>query len=437
MLLKWMLNNARIACLWVLGFLALAGYASGAAASGETPKAWAIALTWSDDPATTQTISWKTDAAVNSGCVQYQPADDSRADQSAWQKQSATSEPFMFAPGDHAQNIKIFTTTLTGLKSKTRYCYAVQAGGETSETHIFSTADPAAQDFTFLVFGDSQSGDANKPDYSAWHTTLQNAYQLNPDAKFFVNVGDLVETGQNYAHWEHWFAAARGVIDAIPAMPVEGNHEIYGPGKSGKPLYFISQFKIFPNGPAELQGQVYSYNYGPAHLVVLDSQAEEEAPRGLDILKIQSQWLEKDLAAARQPWKIVFFHKGPYCVRLLRANEDVKQAFCPLLDKYHVDVVFNGHDHGVARTYPMNGDKRAADPKAGTVYYIAGRSGAKYYRDLSAKTWDAFFFNPEKQPCYVVAQIHQAKLAITVRNQDGTLLDAYTIEKEAEKSRLP
>ena len=67
------------------------------------------------------------------------------------------------------------------------------------------------------------------------------------------------------------------------------------------------------NGPEGLKGQVYSYDYGPVHFVVLDSQEEEQKKHG-DILKIQQTWLEADLAASKAKWKIVFFHKPPYPV---------------------------------------------------------------------------------------------------------------------------
>ena len=40
-----------------------------------------------------------------------------------------------------------------------------------------------------------------------------------------ISSGLLVEIGQMYAHWNNWFDAAKGVIDTVPEMPVQGNHE--------------------------------------------------------------------------------------------------------------------------------------------------------------------------------------------------------------------
>lgn len=387
-----------------------------------------ITLTWSGDPMTTQTVSWKGTTLAGNNSVQYQVAGATGKPE----EKAAVYEKMPQARGGDAEDKNFFTVNLTGLMPGTKYVYAVVTDGVAGKPHTFATEAKAAVEYEFLVFGDSQSGNPVSLDYKPWQETVHQAYNQNPGAKFFVNMGDLVETGQSYAHWEKWFAAAEGVIDAIPAMPVLGNHETYSPNplqRDPKPVYFVSQFRLPENGPEKLRGQVYSYDYGQAHLVVLDSQEHEEAVKYGDILNMQSQWLERDLAATRQIWKIVFFHKPPYNNRKGRPNPDVKAAFCPVFDKYHVDVVFNGHEHGIYRTYPIKGDKIQKETKEGTVYYTTGRSGAKYYNDLGPTEWDAFAYNPQDQPCYEAVQVSAAQLVITARKQDGALIDKYTVTK--------
>lgn len=108
----------------------------------------------------------------------------------------------------------------------------------------------------FKFYHDNQSGVATDPQYGPWKTTIHNAYSANKDAKFFVNVGDLVEIGQLYTHWNNWFDAAKGVIDTIPEMPVEGNHETCQLSNydSGKPKDFVNLFPVPQNGPDGLKG---------------------------------------------------------------------------------------------------------------------------------------------------------------------------------------
>ncbi|MEG6565679.1 fibronectin type III domain-containing protein [Thermoanaerobacterium saccharolyticum] len=399
---------------------------AGSNTTGATSLPDHITLTWTQDPTTTQTITWRTDATVNLGQVQY-GKDPSLKDAKIV---DATVQKFSSDLGD----MNIHSATLTNLDPDAIYYYRVGYGNNLSSIYSFTTEAINTNSFKFLIFGDSQSGIATDPQYGPWKTTIQNAYRANKDAKFFVNVGDLVEIGQLYTHWNNWFDAAKGVIDTIPEMPVEGNHETYQSANfnSGKPKDFVSQFPVPQNGPDGLKGQVYSFDYGNAHIVVLDSQEDEEETVSGDILEAQKAWLDKDLKSTNKTWKLVFFHKTPYYNKATRSNEQIKAAFQPIIDKYHVDVVFNGHDHGYSRTYPIKNDQYVKSPADGTVYVVTGRSGNKYYPDLSQKVWDAFFYDPQDQPNYIVATINGNTLTIKAVKQDGTPIDTYSITKNPD-----
>ncbi len=380
-----------------------------------------VALSWTANPATTMTITWRTDSTVTTGFVRYQKG-KVLADKAGQVK--AESRDFTTDLGD----ARIFSATLTNLAPGTEYSYRVGEGSNWSQGGAFKTADRKTNAFKFLLFGDSQAPLNDDLPYGLWMKTLQNASRANPDARFFVNVGDLVDLGQNEAHWNAWFAAAKGVIDRIPAMPSTGNHESYGSRDTRRPEFWKAQFTLPKNGPEGLKGQVYSYDYGSAHFVVLDSQQEEQAEYG-DILTIQQSWLEADLAASHAKWKFAFFHRPPYGVMARRNNSEIKAAFCPILEKYHVDLVFSGHDHGIARTYPIRKDALMGTPSQGVIYYVAGQSGGKTYGNLEQMPWDAFFYNPRDLPNYFVVEIADSKLTVKTIKQDGTVLDTFAIQK--------
>jgi hypothetical protein len=391
-----------------------------------------LLLTWTGDPARTQTIRWRSDTSVTAGTVLFQ----------AGSALTGAAESVPAAASDLTTELgtsRLFTATLTGLAPHTRYTYRVGNGSFWSQPHSFTTADPQAPSFSFLIFGDSQSG-CPETIYEPWSRTLHNAVRAYPEAKFVMNVGDLVEIGQSGAQWEGWFAGAQGVIDTLPQMAVQGNHETYplhpdpnDPDQKralpSKPSLWLQQFPLPQNGPAALKGQVYSFDYGPVHFVVLDSQIDEEQG---NILERQQPWLEADLAASRAPWKFAFFHKTPYDLKAHRPNPLVKAAFCPIFDKYHVDVVFNGHDHGLARTYALHHDTPMARPSQGTIYYVTGRSGNKTYPDLSKKPLNTWFYDPQDQPVYLVATVAGTTLTVKSVKQDGTVLDSFNLDKAAD-----
>ena len=390
--------------------------------SGATATPDHIALTWTGDPAKTVTITWRTDSSVTSGVVQYQKG---RTLSKKAKQAQAVSRDFITDLGAS----RLFTCTLTGLSQNSDYSYRVGDGQVWSDAGFFSTARRMTRAFKFLIFGDSQSPVGGENPYGGWRKTVHSAFSANPDAKFMVNVGDLVDYGQMGAHWNAWFSAAKGVVDRIPQMAVSGNHEYFGSRDMTRPQFWAAQWVLPGNGPEGLKGRVYSYDYGPVHFVVLDSQAEEQKSHG-DILAIQKPWLEADLAASKAKWKIVFFHKPPYPVYPKRYNNDIKAAFCPIMEKHGVDLVFNAHDHGIARTYPMKGDAIMKKPSEGVIYYISGQSGGKTYKAVQKMDYNAMFLNSVEQPNYFVVDVTDKKVIVKTMMQDGTLFDEFFIDKE-------
>ncbi len=403
-------------------FLPASTYQAQQSGASATPDH--ITLTWTGDPSTTVTISWRTDASVSRGLVQYQEGDLLGVKAS---EKEADGRDFVTDLGPS----RIFTVTLTDLLPDKKYSYRVGDGEHWSKKHSFHTADPQVRSFKFLVFSDSQSSVSGPQPYGAWRDTVQKAYASHPDAKFMVCLGDLVDYGQKGAHWNAWFAASAGVIDSIPIMPVTGNHESYGSKDTTRPEYYLAQFALPSNGPEGLKGQVYSFDYGRVHFAVLDSQQEEQRKYG-DILGVQKAWLDADLSASKAPWKIVFLHRPPYGIKADRPNEEIKVAFCPIIEKHRVDLVFSGHDHGIARTHPIRGGVYGEKPLQGTIYYVVGRSGDKTYTDISSMPWNAFFCNPLDQPNYFLIEVDGSKLTVNAIKQDGTVLDSFSIDKAKE-----
>lgn len=424
--------NKRSAFLSSLLFLVFAISLQGSAeapGTGATAIPDHVTLTWTGDPATTMTVTWRADPSVTSGIVQFQLGEKLT---SAALSVKAEARDFTTDLGA----ARLFTATLGNLTPGRKYSYRVGDGERWNRMGSFSTAERNVRSFKFLVFGDSQAPTTGNPPYNTWRNTLHNAYNANPDARFIVNVGDLVDFGQRGAHWNAWFDAAQGVIDRIPEMPATGNHESYGSRETTKALYWLAQFALPQNGPEGLKGQAYSYDYGPVHFVVLDSQQDEQKQSG-DILTPQQTWLDSDLAASKARWKIVFFHRPPYGAMAKRPNDAVKAAFSPILEKHHVDLVFNAHDHAIARSHPIRNGEFMKNPSQGVIYYLSGQSGGKTYRGLEKMPWHEFFHDPQDQPNYFVLEATDRKIVVKTVKQDGTVLDEFTLDKGAKAKTAP
>jgi hypothetical protein len=390
-----------------------------------------VTLTWSESPRTTQTIGWRSSATVGVGKVEYAPIGGTA---------TIATAP---APETVATNlgaINLFSVTLRDLRPGTRYVYRVGDGARWSPYYSFRTESAEPEPFEFLVFGDSHE---KKPLYTVWRETATRAYRQNPEVRFAVSVGDLIYSGKDYAQWQAWFAACQDVVANIPTVPVIGDHEPRGVTSKEewqRPEYFVKLFRLPQNGPVGFKGEVYSFDYGSVHVAVLNSSftyefADPAARKAM--IDAEVAWLDADLAATSKRWNVVVYHDATYNLRPDRTGTLTKEHFAPVIEKHHVDVVFNGHEHAMARSYAIRNGDFVAGPAEGTVYVISGRSGDNAKESLVPKVWFPYYYDPQAQPCYLVVGIDQDALTITTRLQDGTVVDIFRIDKARPERGTP
>lgn len=390
-----------------------------------------IRLTLSESPRTTQTIGWRTDSSITVGQVQY-----ARIGQPFSTVTSAAPEVLSTNVG----TIHLFTATLRSLEPGTRYQYRVGNGSGWSSTYTFETEKSGQESFDFLVFGDSHE---KKPSYSVWNSTASHAFKDNPQAKFFVSLGDLIYSGRDYLQWQAWFTACKDVAARIPVFPVIGDHEPRGTTSKElwqRPEYFVKLFTVPQNGPDKFKGEVYSFDYGAAHIVVLNSSFTYEfadSANRQQMIDAESAWLDADLAATKQPWKIVVYHDATYNLSPDRSGVYTKKYFAPIIDKHHVDVVFNGHDHAMARSYFMKNEEFVSTAAQGTVYFISGRTGNNVKESLGRRIWHPVFYDPQGQTCYLVVSVDKTKLTVKTRLEDGTIVDDFNINRKTPGLSTP
>ncbi|HZR45118.1 MAG TPA: Ig-like domain-containing protein, partial [Candidatus Manganitrophaceae bacterium] len=250
---------------------------------------------------------------------------------------------------EHASGNKHFVT-FTGLAPDTLYRYRVTAGGLPLQEGTFRTAK-AAQDnrFTFVVFGDSGIG---SPEQAALASRME---KINPDLAFVA--GDVIyEAGYDPEFDPRYFLPYQRLIDHLPFYPVVGNHDITADAGAT----FMSNF-FHPDGRL-----YYDFHWGNTHFIALDSNDPSDPA--------QLAWLDQTLAQSQAGWKIAYFHHPPYNSGFFGdAFKNVREAFVPLFEKYHVDVVFTGHAHDYERTCPILADRCVAN---GITYIVTGGGGA-------------------------------------------------------------
>src|SRR5262249_28468400 len=132
------------------------------------------------------------------------------------------------------------------------------------------------------------------------------------------------------------------------------------------------------------RGRYYSFDWGNAHFISLDSNSDRSSGafrRALTGTGDMLNWLDRDLRSTRQFWRVVFFHHPPFAGGLNAGDpveNDVHRFIVPILEANGVQLVLNGHEHNYQRTYTLKEDKVVPDG-SGTVYLTAGGGGATLY----------------------------------------------------------
>ncbi len=368
-----------------------------------------ICLTWAADPASTQTIQWRTASSVDAGVVEYRCEDEPETET---QRQDAAR---MLVEDQLLQNDPInarFSATLEGLQPATTYTYRVgnPSGENWSDWATFTTAPGEAVPFSFMYLGDAQRG------LGAWGLLMNKAFERHPEAAFYVVAGDLINDGGWRNEWDHFFGAAEEIFRRRPLVPALGNHDY---DYDEVPRLYLDLLTLPENGPDGFPAErAYSFTYSNALFVVLDSNlsAADQAP-----------WLEQVLSTSNARWKIAVYHHPAYPSAPHRENEDVREVWGALFDKYHVDVALQGHDHAYLRTYPMFGGERVASPAEGTIY-IVSVSGTKFYDQVDRDYSEVAF--PDVMT-YQVIDISMDPDRFTYRAFDGEgeVRDEFVIEK--------
>ena len=376
------------------------------------------------DPAHSRVIMWQSDYAVKEPVLEYRMEGKENGETVPVQAEKFT---------DGGKNTWIYRARISGLEPGKTYGYRIRDGKKA--TAWMSLKAFAGNTFKALVFPDSQSAD-----YSAWKATAQPAWQRNQDAQFFVNMGDLVDNGQDASQWNAWFDVVEPMAEKIPMATTVGNHETYDLNwKVRRPEAYMKLFNLPQNGYAQYPNRFYSFTVGDVHFVVLDTVFSEMKDLEPNLEQDEIQWFRKDMEQNRQKWNIVVMHKDPLRYAFNPAtgrtgrDEGIEQegkVWMPLFDEYGIDLVLSAHLHtyrnrGHIRDFRHNPD--------GPLYILTGVAGDVRYPGLwKQHPLDEYVAPQPETDNYLVMTKTDDELQLQAFLPDGTLLDTATMEKKAQ-----
>jgi 3',5'-cyclic AMP phosphodiesterase CpdA len=294
---------------------------------------------------------------------------------------------------------------LVDLDPGSTYIYRIEDVDGSSQTGSFRTA-LAGEDsgFSFAVVGDSGSGGKGQL------AVARLLGRLAPD--LILHTGDVVYPAGEERHYDRRFFAPYGkLIKDVPIFPVLGNHDV----RRGNGAAFLANFHP-PLGSPDSTKRYYSFDWGNAHFVALDSELYH-GDKGSSSRE-QKAFLERDLAATRKRWKVVFLHRSPYGSSRHGGDDLVRYDLEPVFTRHGVDLVFAGHDHVYERTVPTRGVTYVVSGGGGRRLYPAGKGR------LTACSKSAHHA--------VLVRVDGDNLSLEATEPDGTVFDRFYLLRKPE-----
>jgi hypothetical protein len=323
-----------------------------------------------------------------------------------------------------------YRVVIDGLRPRTEYTYRIHDGDDVLAANSrlrFRTAPlPGEGSFRAVVVGDSGIASTEQYDIADVMTSF--------GADLFLHTGDIlylsdVDSGI--------FRPYRELLSQVCFFPSRGNHDftLERIGESWRSIFTL------PNDSPDRSRIYYSYDWGPAHFLVLDYYSSLiEAPE-------QDEFAVADLRAARArgvSWLIIYQHVPIFTIGnysyLRHAIRRKVRLWC---DEFDVDLVLGGHDHNYQRTHPVERGivhdawqgSVVASPR-GTVYVVTGGGGARLYREnefADQQKYNAVF--AERHHC-VVLDVSADELRLQAVGFDNEIFDDYTIRKNAPRPQI-
>ena len=392
-----------------------------------------------------------------------------------------------------------YAADLSALELSRRYFYRLSGGGHVIAEGHFTTRKKRGERARFVAFGDNAHGDPGQ------RAVAYYSYRANPD--FIMNTGDNVyESGLDSEYAAYFYpiynadksdpAVGAPLLRSMPFYTVLANHDVAHKDAQGRPaadfdqnrdsLGYYTAMHLPRNGPTPnptvLIGSPqwisdfrtcaggrypnmanYSFDYGDAHFLCLDSNVyvDPTAPA-------LRAWIEADLKGTDALWKFAVYHHPSFNAGDKHYKEQQMRALSPLFEVQGVDFCLSGHEHTYQRTRPLRfqpKDMTKASPEfvddrripgvfstdqefdgkthrrpEGIIYVTTGAGGKELYDpgfDQAPEKW----LHPEdgneayvarfisEQHSLTVFDVNGKELVMTQIGERGDVLDTIRVSK--------
>ncbi|NIM18850.1 MAG: hypothetical protein GTO42_02345 [Candidatus Latescibacteria bacterium] len=249
---------------------------------------------------------------------------------------------------------------------------------------------------------------------------------------FILNVGDIAaHDGRRPSHWKMFLQENKEkhpLLEEVPYLPTAGNHD-----RTNDEIYGLPNYRAIFDYP-----RFYVVDFPDAALFVTDSnfildqeqEVDDDTQDALfekwfvsDVTSGEPAWLERELRARKNVFKIVAFHHSilsfgehnsdwtnPSCGRNLGEK---RKRLIELFQREGVQLVFSGHDHFYQHiVIGSAGDKSGENE---VIHLVVSSGGGAPIREVSERVVEECHqrYNEQVVSCQLVnvAEVHHYCLA--------------------------
>jgi tartrate-resistant acid phosphatase type 5 len=256
---------------------------------------------------------------------------------------------------------------------------------------LFSV-EPSSKAIRVLAFGDFGTGSAGQIQDAQAMLAYHKAHPFD----FGVTLGDNFYTkglsSPEDPRWQTQWEQLYGPL-GIKFYAVYGNHDYNSPDSPAAELAYSrrSSTWVFP-------APYYTYTAGAAQFFAIDT---------IRLSDSELAWLDDALSKSTAKWKIVYGHYHIYSATRGDNNELITRLL-PILEKNHVQVYLNGHDHNMQ-------EARTDSP---VHFFTSGAGGAGLY---------------DMKPTYKKSIFKDKQFGFTVLEIDAQHMDVIFVDMEGKE----
>jgi predicted phosphodiesterase len=317
--------------------------------------------------------------------------------------------------GNERQNNFVLSSSIDGIKFSN--ISSSKSSGTTLSPEKYNIADTNARYLRITVNGNSQNNYASVTEISISVVSISGPISSN------FNIGAAGDWGS--ARSDNWEKTVQLMIDNKVNLALGLGDYSYGSVGDFTPVIDTLRDAGIPfKGPegnhdsgsyAKLFGQpsmLFAFDAGQARIILLNTEDSDSS---------NALFLENELKASKQPWKIVAMHKPLYTSPSVHPEEkELASKLQPLFDKYAVDLVIYGHNHNY---------ERIKFPDKPTVFIQAGTGGESHYDIRGDRSGGGVLYQNDNDFGIAKLTINSKTLSGQFISHAGKILDNFSITK--------